>query len=661
MYQEDNKDMNHTDLPEARGCVVYDKSLGVLSDCHSPVAVGAWDTDQIGITQFFLKACSVGTAAPLLRPLVRLFLDLGQGWEPVSVTDRRAWPGGWEEVGMIRELQVCQQVWFAANDELIVEWSFDVPRDIALRVAVQGGSSPCQAMISGERNDQGWALRFVSPHKDFSGKTDVVIDLCATPSWPVASVGFTGEAAIPSLPLGDRTLQATLPGGKHGAYWCEFAPTSGRDAKLRLSWKWQFNGQPTGAAVSKREHMSDALVSWQETFAGLPACEPSTDFWRRKYWQAMTDILTCSVKVPAGYGNFEDLMAVTAAPVQSLSTAYFWDSMVVVPALGLIDPSWSVEIIENFTRKMEHSDLAPPYMNAFPQMRKGMRWMGSQAPIASWALAKLQQCGKADVPFDKVYSSLRLLNERWFACADHDRDGMPEWRATGAVADDSPLYDQYRNHDKATCFYLLPHKSVSLSSYLLMDMRCLRKMAETLGKHEDVLHWDTRIDEFEALMLEHLWHPDEAIFYDRDTTTGQPTKVKTFFNLLPLWAGIRLPERNIKAAIERHLLNPDEMWGPIPFPSVAYNETTYDPNGYWRGRTWPHVYLWNTEILARYGYIDEANEAKRRFLAMVADGQQICECYASDLNHRENNGLPHYTFGTGALVQFLLNWHLQPI
>lgn len=653
--------MQKNNWPEARGCVVYDKSMGVLSDCHSPVAVGAWDTDQIGVTQFFLKACSVGTTEPLLRPLVRLFLDLGQGWEPAPVMERTAWPGGWEESGAVRGVQVRQQVWFAANDELVVEWTFQMPAGVTLRAALQGGSCPCPAVISGERGVAGWALRLVSPHKDYTGQTDVVIDLSATPSWPMATLGFSAEDAIPSLPLGGRPLQPGLPPGTRGAYWCEFAPVKESVATLRLSWNWRFNERENGAVVAKRASMADALAWWREAFASLPDVEPGADFWRRKFWQAMADILSCSVKVPSGYGNFGDRLAVTAAPVVGLSTAYFWDSMTVVPALGLIDPVWSVEIVENFMRQMEHCDLAPPFMNAFPRMRPGMKWMGSQAPIASWALVKLRHCGGAEVPLAGIYPLLRLFHERWFEHADHDRDGMPEWRNSGAVADNSPLYDAYRNHDRAANFYLLEHQSVSLCSYLLMDMRCLRGMAEMLGLGEEVRHWDARIAAFEALMLERLWHPDEAIFYDRDTLTGQPTKVKTFFNLLPLWAGIRLPRGDAEAAIERHLLNPAEMWGPVPFPSVAYNEPTYDPNGYWRGRTWPHVYFWNTEILARYGYVREADEAKRRFLAMVADGQQIFECYASSLKHRTTNGLPHYTFGTGTLVQFLLGWHLQPI
>jgi hypothetical protein len=45
------------------------------------------------------------------------------------------------------------------------------------------------------------------------------------------------------------------------------------------------------------------------------------------------------------------------------------------------------------------------------------------------------------------------------------------------------------------------------------------------------------------------------------------------------------PERRT-AVIERHLANPAEFWTPLPVPSVAASEPTFDPEGesmIWRG------------------------------------------------------------------------------
>lgn len=656
--------MNKTDATQtwtdARGCVAYDKTVGVLSDCHSPVAVAAWETDQLGVAQFFLKGSVIGADEPLLCPCARLFLNFGPGWEPVCVTERFAWPGGWEERGMAGERRVRQRVWFAANDRFMIEWAFSGAEGHPPRVAVLGGGSPCPAILAGEATSDGWRLRFTSPRQDENGKPEFVMDLTANADWRVAALGFTAEAGIPTLPPDVASFSPALPGGAHGAYWCEFAPPTDGGASLRLCWRWCFNNEASEPDLAPRHEFSDALAWWQGALTALPECRPATTFWKRKLWQAANDCVTCSVRAP-GYGNFDERMAVLAAPVQQLSTSYFWDAMMAVPVLGLLDPGWAVEVVECFTRQLELCDTAPPCLQAFPRIRSRRQWMGSQAPIAAWAIRKAMRCGGVRIPLARIYPALREIVDRWFRHADHDGDGMPEWRNTGAMADDSPLYDQYRS-GQATCFYLPPHKSVSLSSYLLMEMRCLRVMSEELHLDGEVARWEARIAEFEGKILAELWHEDEAIFYDRDTTTGKPTRVKTFFNLLPLWAGMRLPEAQAHAAITRHLLNPEESWGAIPFPSTAYNEPTYNPLGYWRGRMWPHLYLWNTEILARYGYHDQAEEAKRRFLALIADGQQIFECYPSEIGSRHGkSGVPHYTFGTGTLVQFLLDWHLQPI
>ena len=185
---------------------------------------------------------------------------------------------------------------------------------------------------------------------------------------------------------------------------------------------------------------------------------------------------------------------------------------------------------------------------------------------------------------------------------------------------------------------------------------------ETLAeKQEDGWHWRERQQWISWQILEHLWHPNELIFHDRDTTTGEPTRVKTFFRLLPLWAGVDLPEAEARRAIERHLLNPKEFWGAVPFPSVAYDEPTYDPLGYWRGRAWPHVYFWNAEILSNYGYTREAALAKERYLAVVSGSREIAENYPRQWAKINQAGMPHYSFGTGTLVHFLADWHKEPL
>ena len=64
-----------------QNCVSYDGHLTVLSDCHSPVAVSAMDSDQMGIAQLHLKGLHLHSCEPVMRPALRVWLDDGSGWE----------------------------------------------------------------------------------------------------------------------------------------------------------------------------------------------------------------------------------------------------------------------------------------------------------------------------------------------------------------------------------------------------------------------------------------------------------------------------------------------------------------------------------------------------------------------------------------------------
>ncbi len=73
-------------------------------------------------------------------------------------------------------------------------------------------------------------------------------------------------------------------------------------------------------------------------------------------------------------------------------------------------------------------------------------------------------------------------------------------------------------------------------------------------------------------------------------------------------------EATVKELIENVLLDPAQFYGAVPFPSVAYDESTYDSSGYWRGKTWPQISFWLIEVLEAHGYKAAAEESRRRVL-----------------------------------------------
>jgi hypothetical protein len=300
--------------------------------------------------------------------------------------------------------------------------------------------------------------------------------------------------------------------------------------------------------------------------------------------------------------------------------------------------------------------MAPGILLAFPRYGESEHFSDCYAPIASWTLLKTWRMSGVRPDLAAIYPLLDSFHQRWFQVADRDGDGIPEWTNSGNPADDSPLYDRYAPKPGAGCFPIPPFLSVNLLSYLLMDARCLAEFAADLGLTADIARHRAQAERLERVLLERMWDPDALMFWDR-TPEGEPVKVRTFFGLLPLWAGVRLPEAVAHQAVARLLLDPAAIGGEVPFPSVARDEPTYHSTGYWRGRAWPHTTLWNCEILSRYGFTTEADQVRDRVLRCYAAWNHLPENWPGDARDIHKTGMPNYTWGASALVHFLTGWH----
>jgi len=139
-------------------------------------------------------------------------------------------------------------------------------------------------------------------------------------------------------------------------------------------------------------------------------------------------------------------------------------------------------------------------------------------------------------------------------------------------------------------------------------------LAETQGLAEDAVRFRARASQIQSDLFEVCYVPGEKRFWDYNHSTGQHRRVKTFYMFWPIFAGMDVPEATIRDLIENVLLDPLQFFGEIPFPSLAYDEPTYDSKGYWRGRSWPHISYWLLQTLVRHGFVVEAKDAARRIM-----------------------------------------------
>jgi hypothetical protein len=114
-------------------------------------------------------------------------------------------------------------------------------------------------------------------------------------------------------------------------------------------------------------------------------------------------------------------------------------------------------------------------------------------------------------------------------------------------------------------------------------------------------------------IVDRLYDEDVGLFWDEAQPGGLRPRVQTWAALAPL-ALPDLPEEIGRRLVEEHLLDPRRFWLPIPPPSVAASEPSFDPGSgrhglfrrYWRGPTWVNA-AWMVWLgLVRLGYEDEA-------------------------------------------------------
>ena len=241
----------------------------------------------------------------------------------------------------------------------------------------------------------------------------------------------------------------------------------------------------------------------------------------------------------------------------------------------------------------------------------------TQPALIGWATMRfIEHC--------KEYHFLRQMfhalehNNNWWLSARMTSCGLvkcPHGLETGQ--DDSPRFD--RGATLAT----------DMNSYLLNQLNATAELARILGETDKAAHWRGEADKLSSAMLRTLYCDEDNLFYDVDPSTDEFIKIVSPVSLLPLWAGVALPEEKSLDMIERYLLSPDYLFGEIPFPSVAYNQDSYQADQWWRGPTWlPEAWLM-LETLEKYGYTKEASDARQRLYDMLLKDVAMHELFHS--------------------------------
>jgi len=387
-----------------------------------------------------------------------------------------------------------------------------------------------------------------------------------------------------------------------------------------------------------------------------PTNSPSLEM---KAWRARHALLRDGMRGLDGeFGD--ELACLCTSDNTDFSCIFFWDTLFSSVAISDFHKMYAKGAIRTaFVRSNERDGSSPERKyNYGPKGR--MSQQSPQSPIASWAVLSYLEKHNDKQFLAEMFPTLVRNHEFWEKYSDTDSDGLAEYRWSGQVGDNSPLWDQYASLDPTTgCGYIPPVASVPLNSFLFWDANNLAQLAEMQGLRNEAIRFRVRAAQVQRDLFAICYIPGEKRFWDFNHHTGLHRKVNTFYMFWPLFAGMDVPSETAKDLIENVLLDPEQFFGEIPFPSVAYNESTYNSKGYWRGRSWPHISYWLLQMLVRFGYVKEAKVAAGRILLSYSRSAGFPENLASKPEHFDATGFADYNWGCAAVYLIATEQYLN--
>lgn len=408
----------------------------------------------------------------------------------------------------------------------------------------------------------------------------------------------------------------------------------------------------------------DALVSTARTrFANAIAIDKPpavvTPALALKTWRARYALLRNGMRGMDGeYGD--EIACLCTSDNTDFSCVFFWDTLFSSVAIADFHQKYAQGAIRTAFVRTDPRDGSSPERKFNYSPKGRMAQQSPQSPVASWAVRAYLE--KHDDPAFLAEMYPRLISNHgfWETYSDVDRDGLAEYRWSGQVCDNSPLWDPYAALDATTgCGWLPPVASVALNSFLFWDANHLAVLADQQNLADDAARFRARASQLQRDLFAVCYVPGEKRFWDFNHHTQEHRRVKTFYMFWPLFAGMEVPAEATRDLIENVLLDPSQFFGEIPFPSTAYDEPTYDPKGYWRGRAWPHITYWLLQTLVRHGYVKEAKEAARRTLAAFSRSSGFPENIASKPEYFDASGFADYNWGCAAIYLIATDEYLK--
>lgn len=175
--------------------------------------------------------------------------------------------------------------------------------------------------------------------------------------------------------------------------------------------------------------------------------------------------------------------------------------------------------------------------------------------------------------------------------------GYPEKKATdklfvkGIFVNFKNFFNWY-NLEKISKKHYFLVKDTGMNTIYVKDLEALAVLCDIVGD-SDAAVYKNRAKKVTASILEKMYDPKTAAFYDVESHTGRQLKVLTPTIFFPLCLD-GIEDKIAEKVLKTHFYNTEEFVSVYPIPSVAMNDPAFDPDEskfLWRGPTWV-MYNW---------------------------------------------------------------------
>ncbi|GIE47015.1 hypothetical protein Ani05nite_05490 [Amorphoplanes nipponensis] len=387
---------------------------------------------------------------------------------------------------------------------------------------------------------------------------------------------IAGSAGLELLGSGDRHL--TLP---DCAGW-EIAIEEYRTgrAPFTVPAGTSFDDVVTAADRQFRTFV-DAVAPWRGTTT------PAAELAAYVLWSATVD--------PAGFLARPGVLM----SKHWMDKVWSWDHCFNALALAAGDPALAWD---QFRLPFDHQDPTGALPDSVTHSEVLYNFV--KPPIHGWALRRLRaQAPPSREQLADAYAGLAAWTRFWLDQRRAPGHHLPHYHhGNDSGWDNATTFDGDRVIETG-----------DLSAFLILQLRELAALADTLGRPDDVRRWRETADTIRAALLHELWQ--ESRFVSRSVRSGTTRAGTSLLDLMPIVLGDDLPTEIAAALATRiagHLTDHGLATEPPDSPDYA-------ADGYWRGPIWAPSTVLIEDGLRRAGYTDLADSISERFRALCEE------------------------------------------